>query len=63
MSELSIIMTASGNNPDISQIFFQKCGKQQGSAVCSMDDAFLAGFVMTVAVCCAEGTEVQKLTI
>ena len=51
MSELSIILMASCDSPDVSESFFLKCGRQEGPAASSMDDAFQAGLVVSEAFC------------
>ena len=61
--ELSIILIASDDNPDASESFFLKCGRQEDSAACSMDESCLVGLAETEAVCCEEEIKVQKLIV
>ena len=55
--EFSIILIASGDNPDTSESFFLKCDRQD-SAACSMDESCLVGMAEKEAVCCEEEIEV-----
>ena len=57
MSELSIILMASFDNPDVSESFFLKCGRQEGPVASSMGDVFQAGLVVSEAFCYEEVIE------
>ena len=57
MSELSIILMASCDNPGVSESFFLRCGRPAGPAASSMGDVFPAGLEVSEAFCYEEVTE------
>jgi len=57
VSELSIILMASCDNPDVAESVFLKCGRQEGPAASSMGDVCRASLVASEGFCDEEVTE------